>query len=205
MAKEIGAFVNADGMTTLLNKPCQLIIFRKQEGFWRIERKLALNLGEAGGLAELRVRVGEIIKFLAQCSIVLAEAFQGAALHELEKAGVALWEVAGEPEPLLDHILSEEENSTQEQEQTAKIPFPVLENKGNGRYFISIAQVQRSGGALTSKQVLLPIVQQGSFQKLEVLCTHVPPWLEAEAVNRGWEFAAKINKKQELCATITVP
>jgi hypothetical protein len=33
---------------------------------------------------------------------------------------------------------------------------------------------------MTSKQVLMPILQQGNFYSLEILCNHVPPWLEVE-------------------------
>ena len=111
MAREIGVFVNEDGMTTVLNKPCQLVIFRKEQGLWNVGRKMSLKLGDAANLAELRIRMGEIISFLDRCNILLAEDFQGAALHELEKAGAGLWEVIGKPEPLLDYILSEEEKS----------------------------------------------------------------------------------------------
>lgn len=203
MAKEIGVFVNEDGMTTRLNNPCQLIIYSKQQGSWRVERKMALNLGEAEGLAALRIRMGEIITFLAQCNIILAESFQGAALHELEKAGFGLWEVMGQPEPLLDHILAEEESSAV-QEDTAKNPFPAVENRGDGRIFISIAEVQRNGGGATSKQVLLPILQNVSFRELEILCVHVPPWLEAEVAGRGWTKVVKRNDNKEFYVTINV-
>ena len=203
MAKEIGAFVGEDGMMTLLKQPCRLIIYCKKESVWRMERCLAVNLAEAGGLAELRIRMGEIIAFLAECSAVMAESFQGAALHELEKAGIGLWEVSGQPEPLLDYILSEEENAAPAKNQTTTTLFPALENKGEGCYFISIAEVQRSGGGVTSKQVLLPILQQGAFRELEVRCTHAPPWLEAEAVNRGWTYGTRKKEKQEICVTLT--
>jgi Fe-only nitrogenase accessory protein AnfO len=204
MAKEIGTFVNEDGMTTLLNNPCQLIIYSKQQGSWRVVRKMSLNLGEVGGLTALRIMMGDIIGFLAECNIVIAEGFQGVALHELEKAGVGLWEVIGQPEPLLEHILSEEEKSATVQIQAEKTPFPALENRGNGQIFISIADVQRSGGGVTSKQVLLPILQNASFRELEILCVHVPPWLEAEAASKGWTSVVKRNENKEVCVTIKI-
>ena len=120
-------------MTTFLSKPCQLVIFRKEQGLWNVRRKMSLNLGDAASLAELRIHMKEIVTFLDQCNILLAEDFQGVALHELEKAGVGLWEVIGKPEPLLEYILSEEEKSAFETEQPGKNPFPKCQ-----RFLISL-------------------------------------------------------------------
>lgn len=111
--------------------------------------------------------------------------FQGAALHELEKAGIELWEVDGDPAALLDTILFEEEKAAQQADKSTALPFPVLENLGEGRYSLSIAEVQRSSGGLTSKQVLLPILQQDLFANWQS-CAHMcrlvgsgseQPWL----------------------------
>ena len=33
---------------------------------------------------------------------------------------------------------------------------------------------------LTSKQILLPFIQKTSFNELEIICGHVPPWFERE-------------------------
>ncbi|HWR28767.1 MAG TPA: Fe-only nitrogenase accessory AnfO family protein [Negativicutes bacterium] len=204
MAKEIGAFVNESGVTTLLLQPCFLQVYRKQQGHWRKERKMAVNLGEARGLAEMRSRMRDVIEFLASCDTVMAEAFQGVALHELEKADVGMWEVAGSPEPSLDSILAEEEAAALMQESSVKTPVPVLESRGDGRFFISIVDVQKSGGGLTSKQVLLPIIRRGAVKEIEILCAHVPPWLEAEAIRRDWSYKTTKTQEQQICITITM-
>ncbi|MDA8213485.1 MAG: nitrogenase, partial [Clostridia bacterium] len=36
---------------------------------------------------------------------------------------------------------------------------------------------------VTSKQVLLPFLRKGKFYSLEVICSHLPPWLEAELMS----------------------
>ena len=204
MAREIGAFVDEAGRAAALSQPCSLRIFRRDRGQWRLDRSAPLNLADASGLADLRRRIAEIIAVFGDCKTALAAAFQGAALHELEKAGIELWEVDGDPEALLDTILFEAEKAAQEAEKEAMLPFPVLENLGEGRYSLSIAEVQRSSGGLTSKQVLLPILQQGSFRELVVICTHVPPWLEAEANSRGWQLRTEKTSGSQFIATIEV-
>lgn len=204
MAREIGAFVDETGRAVALSQPCSLRIYRRDRGQWRLDRSASLNLADASGLADLRRRMSEIIDVFGECKTALAAAFQGAALHELEKAGIELWEVDGDPEALLDTILFESEKAAQEANKAATLPFPVLENLGEGRYSLSIAEVQRSSGGLTSKQVLLPILQQGSFRELTVLCTHVPPWLEAEANSRGWQLRTEKTSGAQFTATIEV-
>lgn len=204
MPMEIGAFVDGAGIAATLSQPCSLRIFRRERGQWRLDRSAPINLADASGLADLRRRMAEIIAVFGECKTALAAAFQGAALHELEKAGIELWEVDGDPEALLDTILFESEKAAQEANKAATLPFPVLENLGEGRYSLSIAEVQRSSGGLTSKQVLLPILQQGSFRELTVLCTHVPPWLEAEANSRGWQLRTEKTSGAQFTATIEV-
>ena len=204
MAREIGAFVDEAGRAAALSQPCSLRIFRHDRGQWRLDRSAPLNLADASGLADLRRRMAEIITVFGDCKTALAAAFQGAALHELEKAGIELWEVDGDPEALLDTILFEAEKAAQQAEKEATLPFPVLENLGEGRYSLSITEVQRSSGGLTSKQVLLPILQQGSFRELAVICTHVPPWLEAEANSRGWQLRTEKTNGSQVIATIEV-
>ena len=204
MAREIGAFVDETGRAAALSQPCSLRIYRRDRGQWRLDRSASLNLADASGLADLRRRVAEIIAVFGECKTALAAAFQGAALHELEKAGIELWEVDGEPAALLDTILFEEEKAAQQADKSTALPFPVLENLGEGKFSLSIAEVQRSSGGLTSKQVLLPILQQGSFRELAILCTHVPPWLEAEANSRGWQLRTEKTSGAQFTATIEV-
>jgi Fe-only nitrogenase accessory protein AnfO len=165
---------------------------------------VSLNLADASGLADLRRRMAEIIAVFGDCKTALAAAFQGAALHELEKAGIELWEVDGDAEALLDTILFEAEKAAQQADKATTLPFPVLENLGEERFSLSIAEVQRSSGGLTSKQVLLPILQQGSFRELAILCTHVPPWLEAEANSRGWQLRTEKTSGSQFIAIIEV-
>ena len=204
MAREIGAFVDEAGRAAALSQPCSLRIFRRDRGQWRLDRSAPLNLADASGLADLRRRIAEIIAVFGDCKTALAAAFHGAVLHELEKAGIELWEVDGDPEALLDTILFESEKAAQEANKAATLPFPVLENLGEGRYSLSIAEVQRSSGGLTSKQVLLPILQQGSFRELAIMCTHVPPWLEAEVNSRGWQLRTEKTGGSQFTATIEV-
>ena len=204
LIREIGVFVGSEGAAASPGEAEQLRIYRRKQGVWQIDREMKLDLGQAKDLAAMRRAMGAVVAFLGECGLVAAENFQGAVLHELEKAGKGMWEVSGLPEmSLFEHILTEEESAGGTDANGAETVYPVLENRGDGKVFISIAELQRSDGGLTSKQVLLPIFQKGNFREMEVLCVHVPPWLEAEAICRNWTFTAKKNERNEVVVMLT--
>ena len=105
-------FVDNEGVSASPGEANQLRIYCRKQGVWQIDREMEIDLGRAKDLAAMRQAMGAVVAFLGECGLVAAENFQGAALHELEKTGKGMWEVRGLPEPpLLDHILTEEENA----------------------------------------------------------------------------------------------
>jgi hypothetical protein len=44
---------------------------------------------------------------------------------------------------------------------------------------------------VSSKQVLRQFVQQGKFAELEIVCDHVPPWIEVDAERLGYEISSE--------------
>ena len=108
----------------------------------------------------------EIIAVFGECKTAMAAAFQGAALHELEKAGIELWEVDGDPEALLDTILFEAEKAAQEAEKEAMLPFPVLENLGEGRYIHSTGAAASGGVVINSLDSADPLYREDLVKSL---------------------------------------
>ena len=205
MGREVALFIDDRGHIGTPASAVRLNVYRRQQGVWRLERELPIQLDQVRDLAGMRAAVDGIVSFLAECRVVGAENFQGVILHGLEKAGVGLWEICGEPDDsMLDQLWFGEENDKTGTGKPKEDVYPVLENRGEGRLFISIAGTQRGSGSLTSKQVLYPMINQGNFCQLEILCIHVPPWLEAEARIRGWKFAMQKNERREVLITLSV-
>jgi Fe-only nitrogenase accessory protein AnfO len=63
---------------------------------------------------------------------------------------------------------------------------------GEGHYQLNLAEALRSGSGLNSREILLPFLEETSFQKLEIFCDHVPRWLsqKLEELKLGAEFEA---------------
>ena len=180
MAQDIAVCINEQGVTSSLYDASAIVIYHKVQGSWQIANEKKVTLDKQAGMAGLRRQMAEIILFLDQCSIFVGWAVVGMSYFELEKAQCSIWEFEGEPLSFLDYVLEKEEEKINEAKVETKTIIPLPIERSPGDFYISIKEIQENGSGITSKQVLLPILGQGKFYSLEVLCNHVPPWLEAE-------------------------
>ena len=52
-----------------------------------------------------------------------------------------------------------------------------------GHYLINLSDILRDNPALNSREVLIPALEGSSFQKLEIICDHIPRWFYHELRN----------------------
>ncbi len=197
MAKEIAVFLGADGSSVSLDEPGSVAIFRRSLGSWEKNREKGFSLGQVNGMRELRLKMGEILQFMDGCRIFIARSASGVPYFELEKAGCTVWEYTGKPEDYLEHVWEQEEMELEKAktQSSSLITAPVEKTPGN--FYISIKEIQRSTPEITSKQVLQQFIRSGAFRTLEIICGHIPPWLEIEAVDGGLVYEAEQLNKNE--------
>ena len=183
MGAEIVAFVDTEGQSVSINTPGLLQLYRKKSGLWQVEREALFTLPANRSVSEIRKSMANILAFMGNCKIFVAGAISGLPYYELEKAGCSVWEYEGKPREFLDELLErEEEAAARLTGDSTQLAMPVPEDLGEGCYRISIKAIQEQEAGLTSKQVLLPVIRRGEYYQLEVLCNHIPPWLEGEAL-----------------------
>ncbi len=184
MSLEIAVWVNENGVTTTLNTPGMVVVYRKWQGNWKACRGKVISSPSTGGISGLRRLMSEVFEVMESCKIFVAQKVTGIPYFELEKSKRTVWEMPGKPEDFLDYILSCEEKEKEQSRElkSAAVVVPVPVEIEAGRYQVSIKEIQENGGGITSKQVLQPFLRRGNFFELEVICSHVPPWLEAEFV-----------------------
>ncbi len=203
MKREIGVLLGVDGRTAALDGECRLCVFQKSMGQWRELRSLAVTIDAGLGLKGLRHSIRSLVDFLQDCRIFVGLSVTGVLYYELEKLGCSVWEMSGVAAEFLDEVMTkEEENQQQAATAESRPAAPELMDLGNGRYRISVKEIQESGNGLTSKQVLVPLLRQRAFVELTIECAHVPPWLECDLASGT--LHGKIDKLGPKDSVITI-
>lgn len=204
MPNDIAVFTGENNMAANLYEKGKIIVYRKKQGEWAELREIEFMLDKTQGMRDLRAKMDEAVDFLADCRIFVARSLSGVPYFALEKAGFSVWEFEGRPMEFLDYILEQEEEARvaeTRRREISLVPLPV--ETGNGCYKISLKEIQTNNTGFTSKQVLLPFLRKGGFYSLEVRCSHVPPWLEAELTAGSLAGVTEKISKDEFRITIT--
>ncbi len=185
---EISAILGNDGCSSTLSEPGTVVVYQRQGCSFETVREMVFALDQDKGLKELRVNMAELIEFLDGCKIFVARSANGALYFELEKAGFSVWEISGKPADFLSIILEDEEKERMAAQAVGVMGIPAPAERSPGSFFISIKEVQGRSPAISSKQVLQQFIHEGQFRELEIICDHVPPWIEMDAACRGFSL-----------------
>jgi Fe-only nitrogenase accessory protein AnfO len=183
---EIAVVLDANGNTARLTEPGRIVVYRKTGCSWDAIREIPFFLDMAKGLRETREKMGELLVFLGPCKLFVAKAAGGALFYELEKAGCSIWEIAGQPNEFLDTLVEDEEKEKAASLLRAAGGIPAPTEVAPGKFTVSIRDVQGKTPLISSKQILQAFIGEGKFTELEVICDHVPPWIEMEAARLGY-------------------
>jgi len=196
--QEIAAILGTDGASIPLSEPGMVAVYRKVRGTWEKDREMVFAIEPAGGLRDLRNKVEELKILLRDCRVFVAKSASGALFFELEKARFSVWEIGGTPAEFLDRVWMDEKT-----EQTAAslpldtgIPAPIETSPGN--FTISIREIQGKRPEISSKQVLQDFVRKGAFTQLDILCDHLPPWMEIDATRCDYEIETEQIRNNEI-------
>jgi Fe-only nitrogenase accessory protein AnfO len=202
MFREIAVFVNEDGCTASMYERGKIIVFHKKEDSWELDRSENFWL-QPGGVKELRDQMSLLLAFLGECKIFAAKSATGVAYFELEKKQVSVWEISGNPDKFLDSVWTCEEENEILMPRFDNIQPPPLTEFFPGCLRISLTEIQTRSTGLTTKQVLMPVLDRGSFYSLEILCNHLPPWLEIELEGGNYTSHTERISKEEIKVLIT--
>jgi hypothetical protein len=195
---EIAVMAGSDGATVPIGGPGTVTVFRRQRGGWKPARTLPFSLDENGGLAGLRRQMSALTAFLEECRTLVVRSASGAAFFELEKARCTVFEISAKPDGFLDAVWRDlrEEEAAAPSAPFSAIPAP--REVAPGIFEISIKEIQGKRPELSSKQVLRSFVLRGDFSELTIRCDHVPPWIEVDAEQLGYDLASEYAGQNEL-------
>ena len=66
----------------------------------------------------------------------------------------------------------------------SEVPPPVpVGDPADGHYIVNLAQILEDNQALNSREILIPVLEDKTIKKLEIVCDHVPRWFYNELRN----------------------
>jgi hypothetical protein len=112
--------------------------------------------------------------------------------------GMSIWKIIGSPVKHLTYVYEQEKKLKAEKLK----PKPsVVGDIRDGVYFFDMAKALNRNNSFTSKQLLLPFLKRTAFQRLEIICEHIPLWFEKEFHSLKLKFEIK-NSTDGLCHAI---
>ncbi|MHC1685411.1 MAG: Fe-only nitrogenase accessory protein AnfO [Clostridiaceae bacterium] len=182
MEKEIAVFISESGETASMEDSGVVKIFFKDEDKWNVSREKEFFIDHAKGIKGVRSSIDDLIGFLGKCDIFVGGEVTGLLYNILDVHGVSISEMKGKPQEFLDYLLEEDkkyEKLAEVKPEDEVMPYPVR-TSAEGYFSINLKLLSINKPNVTSKQALIPFLNNKDFYELEVICSHVPKWLEAE-------------------------
>jgi Fe-only nitrogenase accessory protein AnfO len=176
---DIAVMVDGGGQAISFNETGFVKLYSNQSGMWKVSKKMAFEINDLFGMAEIRERIRKMVEALVGCRVFVAAEVTGVPYAILEGMGFNIWKVQGAPAEFLDYIAANEARQKSVALRPAEKLAPV-QTEREGCYFIDLKTLLEQDSTLTSKQVLLPFLRYTDFKEVEIICGHVPQWFAKE-------------------------
>ena len=159
---------------------------------WQACESVPFSLAGCGTLAQMRDKLRQLADLLPAEAAIAGTSISGLPYNELSRMGFCLCELDAFSPDILDALASEILASAQGEAVVPTAPTPT---DTPGAYSINLMEVQAAHPDITSKKALRPFLASTPFVELEVICGHMPPWLEEHM--RQHHLTCAITRQQD--------
>lgn len=177
-----------------------IFIYTKHDDKWSITKKVPIKIDFSLGMIVLREQVRNLAIELGECNIIAGKELQGIPYSVFDRMGFHIFDITEFNEETLNAILfdiltgDELERMRKETIEKAK---PV-ETSTPGIYFLDLIALQEKFPEVSSKKALQNFFKEIPFLELELVCSHLPPWIN----EFGYEIAPRPYQENKVKATI---
>ncbi len=189
MAK-IGVILNQYEEIASLMEGTQVAIYEKIASKWTNISVVKDSFLQKDSLAQMRGFLSNLIVELQDCKILIGTVIAGIPYMILDKEGIMLCEADIMSEELFttverDYVQMEQKMNDIADVKVIDYPSMPYETGECGVYELDMRKLQEAHPELSSKMALIPFLKKTKFTRLDVYCSHVMPWLDAELLARG--------------------
>lgn len=181
-------------------KSTHISIFNKSDAGWSVEKEVPVKICFTDEPSAVRDQLRELIEALGECRILAGKEISGLVFNIFDRMGFHIFNIDEINDACLDGILSDIEAGSEQD----RIRKEMLENARPaetatpGTYFLDLIALQENCPDVSSKKALKTFFEEIPFLELELVCSHLPPWLE----NMGYEIKTQKLSENKLKATV---
>ena len=188
---KISVVESNDQKTSSIFEPGFIVTYEENGGGWKILNRFENKVCSAKSIAAVRMAVEDTIKQLDNVKIVVASEIPGIAFGIFEVASFEIFLVEKSRFDALDSV-KKEMGEIIEKQQEKPSKFDIMQflepgtNKGD--FCLNMEKILSKNPQLTSKKILLPYLKNGEFNRLNVICSHIPKWFTTNLRVLGFEY-----------------
>ncbi len=183
--KQIIVTLDKDGALTPLLQTHTFVLYLKNRAQWHRDESFELT-GQMTDAAAIREIISAVAQHYQDSRIIISRKVTGIAYQTLDKAGFSIFEA--------DEISDELFNSAMDDVMNSQIipespPMEPQSPKGDGHFVFDLVRLQKAYPQVSSKKALMAFITATDFLTLELVCDHLPPWLEEQMKVRGFRYS----------------
>lgn len=185
---KVAVLVNEEGRAADPQGPGLLRVYERDGENWVASRQMSYSCRGCSSMAALRTYLATVNDWLGDCRVLAARPGNGYIRVTFGNLGVALWSVRGTPEQFVEQIVDfYADSAAKPAGGAAEDPVAPIEPDPEraGHYRVDLRQAMAQKGVHNSRRVLLPFLREASFERLDIICDHVPRWFEYELPGLG--------------------
>lgn len=201
MDNSIAAIMQDSVLSTSFIKGTHIFIYTKHDSKWSITKEIPIEIDFSAGMGILRDQVRDLIGKLDDCKIIAGQELQGLPYSVFDRMGFHIFNITDLSDEVLDGILSdiaagdELERMRKEIIEKAK----PAETSESGIYYLDLIALQEECPEISSKKALQAFFKETPFLELDLVCSHLPPWIN----ECGYEIATTAYQGDKIKAKIT--
>ncbi|WP_039653097.1 Fe-only nitrogenase accessory protein AnfO [Clostridium tyrobutyricum] len=208
MKDQIAVLVNNSGEIGSFLEPGVVNIYVNKNQSWSIKDKVEFDIDNIFDMNLLRSNIIKLVENLGKCKVFVAKEVSGILYNILERNGITSWEINGDPYDCLDYVykreLAEEKRLLLESTKPKDhIKQWIIKDDESCNYSLDLVEMQNGNPDITSKQVLMPFLENTAFLKLIIYCSHIPMWFKKEFDRFNLKFDIQEKKKNKFQVIVT--
>ncbi len=188
---KIAVVENDNQQTSSIFEPGFVATYEEDDGEWKVLNRFENKVCNAKGMAAVRIAVADTIKQLDDVKVVVASEIPGIASGTFKAAGFYILLVENSVLGILDSVKKEVIEVIEKRKEEPR-KFDIMEflepGVEKGDFSINIEEIMFKNPELTSKKILIPYLKNGEFNRMDVVCSHIPKWFYTNLGGLGFEY-----------------